>query len=54
MYKQPEIQFPNRSTNRNDDGNILEIDLPGADNASNAIPDEVPGRPGPGGEPATR
>lgn len=37
-------------TNRYDDDNIPEIDLPKPDNATDVIPDEIPRRDGPGGE----
>lgn len=50
MKNQPEILVPGRMG----DGNTPEIDLPKSDNATNIIPDEVPRRDGPGGEPGTK
>lgn len=45
MKQQPEISAPSKN------GPSPEIVLPGSDRATNVIPDEVPRRDGPGGEP---
>lgn len=47
-----EIKLPSKTTEDNiyDDDNIPEIDLPGKDSLRDVIPDEIPGRSGPGGE----
>lgn len=47
-----EIKLPSKTTEANvyDDDNVPEIDLPGKASVRDIIPDEVPGRSGPGGE----
>lgn len=47
-----EIKLPSKTTETNvyDDDNIPEVDLPGKSGMKDIIPDEVPGRSGPGGE----
>lgn len=54
MKNQPEITAPGRTgENGANRGVTPEIAPPKSDNATNIIPDEVPRRDGPGGEPGT-
>lgn len=52
MKNNPEITAPGRTGDGSANGGIKpEIAPPKNDNATNIIPDEVPRRDGPGGEP---
>lgn len=54
MKNTPEITAPGRTEQGSADGGVTpEIAPPKSDNATNIIPDEVPRRDGPGGEPET-
>lgn len=54
MKNCPEITAPGRAGDGSANGGVTpEIAPPKNDNATNIIPDEVPRRDGPGGEPGT-